>query len=355
MSNFKSVSNTNLYNSIDGLRTIGILGIVVMHILVNSTYSLEGFIFQNIIGGFGSFVGLFFIISGFGMCCGYYKKILNNEINLIDFYKKRFIKTLPFFALLTFLDVIINFPNDSVYEVISNLTLLFGFYPNSNISIIGVGWFLGVLFAFYCLFPFFCVCVSSKRKAWITMGVSLFFNYACRNYFLIDGNVVSCNILLWSPFFSAGALIFLYKDFFGDLKKGFKMILLIIDILLIFGFYLTPSTLGNIDISQWKLLLVFSMLILFAITGEYRFLYNKFSSFISGISLEIYLSHMVFYRVMEKFNLLYLFDNQLVSYLFSCVAIIILTIFFSWIAKMIFAYIKSFISNKLKEKIKSKI
>jgi len=355
MSNLKSVSDTNLYKSIDGLRTIGILGIVAMHILANSTYALEGYFFQNIVASFGSFVGMFFIISGFGMCCGYYKKILNNEINLIDFYKKRFIKTLPFFALLTFIDVVINFPNDSVYEVLSNLTLLFGFYPDSNISIIGVGWFLGVLFAFYCLFPFFCVCVSNKRRAWITMGVSLFFNYACMNYFLIDGNVVTCNILLWSPFFSAGALIFLYKDFFVNFKKCFKIILLIVDVLLIFGFYLIPSTIGNININQWKLLLLFSMLILFAITGQYHFLYNKFSCFISGISLEIYLSHMVFYRAIELFNLLYLFDSQLISYLFSCITIIIFTILFSWITKMIFTYIKSFISKKFKEKIKSEI
>ena len=36
------------------------------------------------------------IISAFGMCCGYYNKIENNEISVNEFYKKRFQKILPF-------------------------------------------------------------------------------------------------------------------------------------------------------------------------------------------------------------------------------------------------------------------
>ena len=42
------------------------------------------------------------------MCCGYYEKILKNEITLEKFYVKRFKKILPFFALLVFVDLIMS-------------------------------------------------------------------------------------------------------------------------------------------------------------------------------------------------------------------------------------------------------
>ena len=32
------------------------------------------------------------MVSGFGMCCGYYQKIVDQKISVEDFYKKRYIK-----------------------------------------------------------------------------------------------------------------------------------------------------------------------------------------------------------------------------------------------------------------------
>ena len=54
---------------------------------------------------------------------------------------------------------------EALYEGFADLTLMFGFLPNAgNISVIGVGWFLGLIFVFYICFPFYCVLIQNKRE-----------------------------------------------------------------------------------------------------------------------------------------------------------------------------------------------
>lgn len=57
------------------------------------------YLINRLVPHLSSYVYLFFIISGFGMCCGYYEKIKNNEITLNNFYSKRYRKILPFFFI----------------------------------------------------------------------------------------------------------------------------------------------------------------------------------------------------------------------------------------------------------------
>lgn len=192
---------TKRYDAIDGLRTIACIGIVMMHMAANNSYSIDGFIYRRMIPSFTDFVFLFMTVSAFGMCCGYYKKVLENKINLSDFYTKRFKKILPFFACLVLLDVIISPSVSSLYEAFADITLMFGFLPNAgDISVIGVGWFLGLIFVFYLCFPFFCVLLQNKRRAWIVFIISLIYNFVCINYF----DVNRTNILYSACFFIAG-------------------------------------------------------------------------------------------------------------------------------------------------------
>ena len=42
---------------------------------------------------------------------------------------------------------------------------MFGFLPNAGaLSVIGVGWFIGLVFVFYLCFPFFCTLQQTWRK-----------------------------------------------------------------------------------------------------------------------------------------------------------------------------------------------
>lgn len=204
------------YGAIDGLRMIAAFGIAMMHIRANSNYEITGYVYNTIIPSFTNFVFLFMTVSAFGMCCGYYDKMLTNQVNLTEFYGKRFKKILPFFGILVLLDIILSPFVASLYEGFADLTLVFGLLPNAgNITVIGVGWFLGLVFVFYLLFPFFCVLIENKRRAWMAFAVSLIYNFACANYF----DVGRSNILYSACFFLAGGLIYLYREEIAKLNR----------------------------------------------------------------------------------------------------------------------------------------
>lgn len=305
------------YGAIDGLRTIACFGIVMMHVLANYDYHVSGIIFDRIIPSFTDFVFLFMVVSAFGMCCGYYDKIFSKEIDFTDFYKKRYKKILPFFSVLVFLDLIMNFSRESLYEAIADVSLTFGFFPN-HITVIGVGWFLGLIFVFYAIFPFYCVLTENKRRAWAALAVSLVLNFISISYF----GLWRSNIVYSSCFFISGGLIYLYRDKLEKLKRYVSAFLMIICISL---YYIW----GDNTIT-W--LLVSTTMLIFALR-ECRWLQNKFTKFISSISMEIYLSHMVMFRVIEKLHLQTYFGNGILQYMITVVAVLLGTIAFSVIVK----------------------
>lgn len=201
------------YEGIDGLKAYAIIGIALMHVLSNGKYELGGFVFERLIPSFTNLVFLFMMVSGFGMCCGYYQKIVDHKISVEEFYRKRYIKIWPYFALLCALDFVISPSKNSLYEVFANLTLCQGLLPNANISVIGVSWTLAVIFVFYMLFPFFCFLLGNKKRAWGVAVATLVFNYLCGSYF----NAGRTNIVYDAIYFIAGGLIFLYRK---ELAQG---------------------------------------------------------------------------------------------------------------------------------------
>lgn len=310
------------YGAIDGLRTIACIGIVMMHLAANTGYSITGFFYNSMIPSFTNFVYLFMTVSAFGMCCGYYHKMLNNQINLSDFYTKRFKKILPFFAILVLIDVFLSPSLNGIYEAFADLTLLFGFLPNAgNISVIGVGWFLGLIFVFYICFPFYCVLIKNKKRAWIAFFLSLIFNFVCSVYF----GVGRTNVLYSSCYLIAGGLIYLYRTNIRSLNQWILLAAVLFSVVL---YYL-------IGANTLTCLLVSSSLLIYAISNRGGVLQNKFTAFISTISMEIYLSHMVIFRIVEKLGLHQVIGNGWLQYFLTLIIVIFGTVMFSIIAQKI--------------------
>lgn len=298
----------NHYGTIDGLRMLATFGIVMMHMRVNCDYAISGFMYHTIIPSFTNFVFLFMTISAFGMCCGYYEKMLNNQVKLVDFYAKRFKKVLPFFGTLVFLDIIVSPSIASIYEGFADITLLFGLLPDAgHISVIGVGWFLGLVFVFYLGFPFFCVLLENKRRAWAAFAVSLIYNFACINYFAVRRT----NILYSACFFLAGGLIYLYRGQIARLNQWVAFGVVLCSVVL---YYLTD---GN----AMMCLLVSSTLLIYALVSRGG-LENDVTKFFSSISMEIYLSHMFIFRVVEKIGINGWFGNGWMQYMITVVIVI---------------------------------
>lgn len=208
------------YEGIDGLKAYAIIGIALMHVLSNGKYEIGGFAFEQLIPAFTNLVFLFMMVSGFGMCCGYYQKIIDHKISVEEFYSKRYIKIWPYFAMLCVLDFVISPSKNSLYEVFANLTLCQGLLPNAKISVIGVSWTLAVIFVFYMLFPFFCFLLGNKKRAWGVAIAALVFNYLCGSYF----NAGRKNIVYDAIYFIAGGLIFLYRKELAEFTQKHKVV-----------------------------------------------------------------------------------------------------------------------------------
>lgn len=147
------MGDTRKYRNIDALRTFGCLAIIAWHVKANTGFSTGG-VLDKVIPSFDYLVYLFMIISGFGMCNGYYQKLKTGTYSIDAFYSKRYKRTVPFFALLILLNCVIEFTPKTVCEGLMEITMLFGFLPNNTLSTIGVAWTLGAIFAFYIIFPF---------------------------------------------------------------------------------------------------------------------------------------------------------------------------------------------------------
>lgn len=320
------------YKDLDGLRAFSAIGIVCMHVLANGSYQLNGFLFESLIPSFTNLVFLFMIISGFAMCCGYYDLILNNKITVGEFYGKRYAKIWPFFAFLCVLDLAFS-PSgiETLYEVFANLTLCFGLLPNADITVIGVGWFLGVVFVFYMLFPFFCYLLSNKKRAWFAFLCTCIFHELCIVYFFNTDHVAEgfsgrTNFVYCAVFFLAGGLIFLYREKLEKAVEKYHLCILLLCFISAAGYYM----IGDFT---WIMLIMFSMFLICALRTQNRkgILQNPVVTFISNISMEIYLCHMVIYRGLEKIGFTHLFSSEALSYIVAAGGTIAGAIVFSMV------------------------
>lgn len=302
------------YYGVDWLRTMACIGILMMHMLSkdNNSYDISGYVAEKIIPSFTDFTFLFMAISAFGICCGYYEMAVTGKINWADFYKKRYRKILPFFVILVLLDLITDFSIEAMYEGFADITLLFGLFPN-KINVIGVGWFLGLVFAFYLIFPFFCTLISTKKTAWMAFAVSLALNFVGGTYFGLNRQ----NIVFSLPFFMVGGLAYLYRE---ELRRIKWYVLLPFTVISITAYY-------GIGGNAYTCLMVSAALLLQGILAQGKHI--KFISWVSGISMEIYLSHMVVFRGIEKLHLNRIFGNGWLQYLFTVLAVFTGTVCFS--------------------------
>ena len=315
------------------------------YVLANGEYGIGGFVFERLIPSFTNLVFLFMMVSCFGMCCGYYQKIIDQKISVEDFYKKRYIKIWPYFALLCALDFVISPSKESLFEVFANLTLCQGLLPNAKISVIGVSWTLAVIFVFYMLFPFFCFLIGNKKRAWGVAIVALVFNWLCRTYFFDGNHIVDfsprTNIVYDAIYFIAGGLIFLYRKELAEFVSKHKVIA---------GAILLIATVAYFAVGGNTLTMLFFCVAALAYTlgcNRGGVLVNPVAKFLGGISFEIYLCHMVIYRVLEKLHLVHLLGNGLLAYIFTAIAVVCGSVVFSVCAKWFLNKVETFLKERV--------
>lgn len=326
------------YTSIDGLRAFSAVGILLMHVRMENNYEIGGLLFDKIIPSFTHLTLLFMMISGFGMCCGYYEKIKENRISIVEFYSRRYQRIWPYFALLVIMDLLLGFRVETLMEAFADLTLVFALLPNFEMSVLGVGWTLGIIFLFYMLFPFFCFLLKDKKTAWFTFAVAVLYQVLCVVYFMDDAHVVTgfrvkLNFLFCAVYFVAGGLIYLYREWICKWVSRYWYLFLILCLAVWCGCY--GIKLPSAYLGLWYLLL-FSLVLMLAIGTKGKIFNNRVTRFLSNISMEIYLCHFGVLRVANKLKLTSLFGTGVWSYLFTTVFVLGGAIAFSVCVKKAF-------------------
>lgn len=350
------------YESLNGLRAIAAIGIVLMHVRANIDVSVsDSFLYTHVIGKMSDFVFLFMIVSAFSLCCGYYDRFKNGCISLNDFYKRRYNRILPFFAILVLISIAIpHSPNkaaltkasvsllgssgyppfvESIFEGFTELTLSYGLLPNPTMSIMGVGWFLGVIFLFYMLFPYFVFMMDNKRRAWKSLIIANVVCFITVEYFYSDKflcyEIVPRNFMYNVPFFVLGGVIFLYKDFIEKIVTRYKLICLAICFLLTLGYWLSSVFM----VGYWAVIIISVVMgawMTFAIGPTSSVLHNRFVDYLSGISMEIYLCHMMSFWAVSMLHLSRYIQCPDVLYWMTCLLTLVVSVIFSHIVKYMF-------------------
>ena len=318
------------FDNINGLRAIAAIGIILIHIEANTNYNISSPLYTVLVPELATFVFMFMLLSAFCLCCGYYNKIKKNEITLNEFYKKRYARIFPFFALLVLLEVIYQHNLPAIYEGFIDLTLAFPFLPNPEITVMGIGWTLGIIFSFYMLFPFFVFLFDNKKRGFLTFIVSILITFACINYFfspyfVTESFTFKHNFMFCFMFFAAGGEIFLNKEsimkFTGKINKWISL-LFCIALTIVFLMFVAKAENYRI----FYICLLFSFYLIYAISYKSAILNNKIMSFLSKYSMEMYLSHMLVFRVVEKLGILYLFKNAVLNYTFVSIIVVALSL-----------------------------
>lgn len=323
---------TGSYPGLNTLRVGCMFGILAMHVFVNGQYSVgAGFWSERFIPSLTDLVYVFFAISAFGISCGYYDRFKSGQIRIEEFYKKRWTKIWPFFALLCVLDFVMSPGKDALYELFANLTLCFGYLSHKHIQVIGVGWTLGVIFLFYIAFPYFVFLCANRRRAIFSFGVSVILNYVCMRYFEVGRS----NFAYSAVYFLLGELFFLYKVEIERSLQKYRSLMWILTAVALVMYYV------------WKVnlltrLLVVSAMLCWGISAK-RCPHPV--NFLSGVSFEVYLCHMVVYRGVEKLQLLYLFGNNAVSYITAVVMISVLAVVFSTVSNKTMALLRRWLGS----------
>lgn len=274
---------------------------------------------------------MFMVISGFGMCSGYYERIKNQKISVEDFYLRRYRKILPFFGLLILADVLVEHSLESLAEGFIEMTLVFGFLPNNQLNVIGVAWTLGVIFVFYIVFPFIVFLISNKRRAQFTFIVSLVIQTLCGIYFM-TGRFVPANysskhsFLFCVPYFIAGCLVYLYKESIRRKVNEREQLSLLLCLVATVLYYVLPHEVKSFNLNDFMIMILYALWLMYAIGTTNRVLCNKVAKKISEISMEIYLAHMVCFRIAERIGFTQLFGNGVISYISVTIIILLILI-----------------------------
>lgn len=335
------------YDGLLGLRGIGALGIIAYHVYVLSGFMGIHPLFDRTVGNGGVFVQLFFMLSGFSIMCGYYDEFSNNP-QLDKFYIGRIKKLVPIFwlALLAhcIIDHFVGTPI-SKYNVIGTASLMFGFMPKYQESVVMAGWALGIEIIFYLVFPAFFVFNKNKKRSWVFLLFSIVMFVTYENFYGIGVNQSYINIIRQLVFFAVGALLFHYTDKLDEMSQSKRKMLFALCIAIeVACFFLYGKVNGYI-----VMVVAFLAVMINQINFKDYVVNNIVFIWLGKISYPMYLFHMVVYKALYNLNVFTKINQRvqgLRAYLVQYAVVVLVTVVISFIINCICVKLPKTISKR---------
>ncbi len=300
------------YLGLDLLRGVSGYGVAISHFFA--------FIYNSEVSEYISFlfVEFFFVLSGF-VLFPQILKIYNSKKNILIFYKRRWLRTLPLY-LLSLLIVAIITNNLLSFDFVKYLFLIQNILPNSLTNdFFPIVWSLSIEEFFYLLFPIIILIVNRKNllKFLIYLiSIILFFKILITFYFDLD-------FLRKGTFIRFDAIVigFIARYFYKNLS--FLISSSLYFVLFFFYIIIAEFIILNTEVYFVKyffiiylqILSLFALLFFIKIENIFnnKFLKNVFS-LVSKQTYSVYLFHIIFIYLLYDLDITVL--NKFCIYIF---------------------------------------
>ncbi len=304
----------NRYSSLDGVRAIGAIMILLFHLAIYIDANVAEIPQHlNLIQvGFAVGVYLFFMLSGLALGIGYYHR-LKNWSAVKRFYVRRFLRIAPLYYALIVVWGLFSYSEGvtySVQEYLFNITFMFNLVPGQSMGIVGgVGWMVSVLCIFYLLFPLIVLFFRKIKIVIIFLVGMLIFGSISREYLTefpgIPVFFKNSFFIHYLPFFLIGFLIFLVlgekignEEFLNKTRTKLIGVVLLVSSIIEFYVLINSTTLAlvlaaipiiNVGLYIWGFIL--GSFIVGLVFFPWKGLVNGVTKFIADRSYGIYLLH----------------------------------------------------------------
>ena len=294
----------NYYHSLNLFRGFCGYGVAICH-LNAFAYGSEFMEYLSLI-----FVEFFFVLSGF-VLYPQLLKVINKKKNLLIFYKRRWIRTIPLYLLTL---ILVSILTNHMFDInfFKYLFLIQKFFPNFiNNDYYPVAWSLSIEELFYLLFPIILIFLNKENFLKISMFILftlIIFKYFISGYF--DANFYRTGTFLRFDAILFGFIISHFKFKILEYKKSI-IFFTIIFIATFFSFY-EFFTINKDNQNNRFLFILFmqfiSSLTLFSFVLlepllKHSNMVKKLSLMISQQTYSIYLFHLILIYIFNKIEL----------------------------------------------------
>lgn len=120
----------------------------------------------------------------------------------------------------------------------------------------------------------------------------------------------------------------MYREIIKKVVSGHRMFVFITCIIGTAAWYMAPREIGMLNLLMPECIVLFLLWLSFAISVKSRMMDNRFMHYFGSVSMEMYLAQMVLFRVIDKLNLLYVFGQGWMSFIFVFILEIVLLVVF---------------------------